>query len=167
MNPQQETAYAKRISSGDPDTWALAIVQVTKGVGSWNSSTVVDVEEVVLLAIFKACHNFKPKRKFINHAIHIARNMLCKRYRHYKVRQDTQSCSLETVFNKAEEGSDALDKLIAKETVDHMIFPIDDAALMARLILAGKGRVDSAKILGIDRFKAHALIKKLRVRSEA
>jgi DNA-directed RNA polymerase specialized sigma24 family protein len=167
MNHKDEAKIADRISCGDSREWRIAIFKVTKGVSTWNQSTVVDVEEVVLLAIWKASKNFSPKRRFINHAIHIARNMLCQRYRHYKVREDIQFGQPENPFWAAEDTTDVLDKLIAKETVDHMIYPIDQAALMARLILTGKNRADSARILGVDRFRSHALIKKLRQRARA
>jgi len=155
---------AKDIISGSVPVWNAVTCQVLRAIGTWRENDAIDWASIANEAIYKAALSYKPKRKFVNHAIHVTRNMLCQAFRHRKVRANTMSCSLDQIPDKVDHQSDMLDQLIAKE--DAMLLLEDNANsyVMTQLILAGNSRAEAARVMQINRFKSHSIITKMRER---
>lgn len=161
-NYDQDIELAKDILSGDASVWRLVIHKVSKAIGSWKNSDTIDWQSIVNSGVWKAAQTYQPKRKFLNHAVHVTKNMLCQAFRYQKVRNDIGSCSLEQVPDKIDYNSDLLDVLIAKEEALVLLAQGTREYVMTRLILAGKSRSEAAKIMGIDRHQAHAIVVRMR-----
>lgn len=158
----QDLALAKAILAGDSVAWQTTTAQVLRAIGSWKCNDTIDYQSITNSAIYKAANSYLPKRKFLNHTIQIARNMLCQAFRYNKVRGAITSCSIEQVPDKVDFTPDVLDIMIAKEDALLLLSESDKSYVMSQLILAGKTRAEAARIMNIDRFQAHAIIVKMR-----
>lgn len=157
-----DAVVANSILAGDTDAWAECTAKVMRAIGTWKSSHNVDYEDIVNFAIFKAAKTYIPKRRFINHAIHICRNMLAQSFRYNRVRADIGCCSVNEIADQPHNTSGVLDQMIAREDALTLLQAGTNCYVMTQLILAGKTRAEAARIMGIDRFKAHSVVSKMR-----
>jgi hypothetical protein len=161
MKYDTDIQMSQAILAGDAAAWDSTICAVSKALNSWRNSTCVDVEDVINFSIFKAAKTYKPKRKFINHAIHIAHNSLCKQYKWVKIRTDIMGTSTETIQDVSDESS-LLDAMIAKDTAKNITTGKDDVSRFAWLVLKGCSRVQATKAMGFSGFKAFTVVRKLK-----
>ena len=157
-----EALFAKRVQAGDPAAWAETTAKVMRAIGTWKANNSIDHEDIVNFAIFKAANTYQPKRKFVNHAIHIARNMLAQAFRYNRTRADVCYCSTEAIPDTPLDTPDVLDTMIARDDAILLLQAGTNSYVMSQLILAGKTRAQAAKVMGIDRYQSHAIIVKMR-----
>ena len=138
LNPESEISISKAILAGNTRAWARITTRVMKSIGSWKDNPNIDHELAVSEAILKAANTYLPKRKFVNHATHIAINTMRNAYRKSKAKSRGVSCSISAAYGIPERTSSNLDKMIAIETVEGMIHIMGSVGDMARLLREGK-----------------------------